>query len=348
MPSARTPRDASWTWPRPWGIPTRFSVRVWIHVTARPSRRATAATTTVSADASNLPPNPPPTRGATTRTRPGSRRRLAAMASRTWCTRWVEAHTVTPSAVGSARHPSGSMGALATRWLTKRPRTTRFAPARGSWSSPIRRSNTTLVPRSGKSSASEPASAASTPMTAGRGSMATTTSSAASTARARVSATTTATGSPTKRTRSVARGGRARPASRAAWAGTGARPSSSAPSTATTPGAPRAASASSDRISPCASVARTNTAWSVAGPRSATYRPRPRSSSSSSRRGTIRPMPSRPSRLPTATWLVNSARARARSGPGWPSRRLGRWRGSAPSAGGDGQRPRHRRRRPLR
>lgn len=79
-----------------------------------------------------------------------------------------------------------------------------------------------------------------------------------------VSATTTATGSPTKRTRPVA--SRVRVIS---WlnigisGGAGSKPKSSAVEIATTPGISDAALVSIDRISPCATIERTNAAWSA-------------------------------------------------------------------------------------
>ena len=270
LPSASSASAPCCTWPRPWGMPMRFSRRVCTHWTGRARRRAVAATTTASGVGSNLPPNPPPTCGARTRTSAGSSPRLSATASRTVWTRCVEAHSTTPSPSGSANAPSGSIGAAAIRWFTKRPLTTTSASPRTDCSSAVASSHTTEADTS------------STELVTGSGSTSTTTSSTASTAWAAVSATTTATGSPTKRTVSRASGGRVKRASSIGCPRNGASPRSSPVSTATTPLAARAADGSRRTMWPCATSARTKAAWSFSPGRSGRYRPAPRSSGPSS------------------------------------------------------------------
>ncbi len=164
---------------------------------------------------------------------------------------WVPTHSViVPSSWGSARALLVSMGTAARRWLWKPAETTTSASAkRSSARSPVL-STTTLLPTSGNSTGAPSAVAAATSATASSGSMSAQTRSAASAAARSDSATTMATISPTKRTRSLAIGGRA--VSRGQYGPCRIIPSSrsSAVKTATTPGAARASSVSIERMSP--------------------------------------------------------------------------------------------------
>ena len=69
-------------WARPCVIPTRFSLRVSTHRSARPVCLAAQATRIASRSIPTLAPNPPPTSGATTRMASGSRPKAPAMMKR--------------------------------------------------------------------------------------------------------------------------------------------------------------------------------------------------------------------------------------------------------------------------
>src|SRR5215218_10309671 len=119
--------------------------------------------------------------------------------------------------------------------------------------------------------------------------------SAASSPCAAVSDTMSATGSPTKRTRSVASHGRAISAEIHGRRGrAGARSTSAAVSTATTPGMPMASDTSIDSTTACAIGERTNVTTSApsspSSVRLAMYRARPWMRAGSSRRTTFVPI----------------------------------------------------------
>ena len=91
VPSRLQPSSTYWTWAREWGRATRSSLRVSVQVTGRPSRRATAVATEYSGARPALPPKPPPTWGAMTRTAPSSRpKSWVTIGAMRWGI-WVEA-----------------------------------------------------------------------------------------------------------------------------------------------------------------------------------------------------------------------------------------------------------------
>ena len=168
LPSEVRPSSAYCTWPRPC-IESIASLRVSVHFTARPSFTAASATAPWSGPLPALPPNAPPTCGATTRTWSFSRPRVSASRSRDRCGCWVEIQIVTtsPSPPGSTTIALPSIGAVAMRWLTIRTRTTWSAPSNGSERSlPCRRA-ATFVPISSNWRGASSASAASRSLTAG-------------------------------------------------------------------------------------------------------------------------------------------------------------------------------------
>src|SRR4051794_27681780 len=179
----------------------------------------------------------------------------------------------------------------------------------------------TLLPCSSYSSGAPSANASSASTTAGSSSISTKTAAAASAPCWRDSANTTATCSPTNRTRSRARGARAK----SSWILTnpwcGAMSRSSAVQTATTPGIAAASDVSIERMTPWATSERTNTACSrSSNGRSAVYLATPVSKRGSSVRSTRVP-----SRDPPAPGRV------AESVEGDMHRNLSRTRARAPS-----------------
>lgn len=209
-------------------------------------------------------PKPPPTSGAIARIRPFSRPSHSARSFRTSNGIWVETHTVSPPpSSGRASNVFVSMGTGARRWFTTRPRTTTSAPFSASSSQSEANASARFVPASGNRSGASFSSAASAPITGGRGSYSTPTTSTASTAWAWVSASTTATGSPTNRTTPLARTGRSNGPSTLLDGGWGSRSRSAAASTATTPGIAAATDASMPEIRACAIMERTNEARSA-------------------------------------------------------------------------------------
>ena len=146
-----------------------FSLRVSVHRNVRPVERASEATSTSSA-ARPLPPKPPPTSGAITRTCSGSIPSIPASPSRSWWGVWVDSHTVSrPCSSTIAAVDRGSTGHTARRWLTLWPYVTtsqsanRFSSASSGWC------RHTLVPTSSYSSISS-RTASVIPVTAGSGS----------------------------------------------------------------------------------------------------------------------------------------------------------------------------------
>ena len=156
-------------WARPWCIATRFSLRVSIQRIGRPSLRATVATMT-SSTARPLPPKPPPTSGAITRTFSASRPIAPARPSRSACGVWLDSHTVSRPSSHTAVVARGSSGATARRWLTSVPSVTTSQPSKSS-SSVIAGGlrEATFVPTSSNSSVSS-FSASRASVTAGSGS----------------------------------------------------------------------------------------------------------------------------------------------------------------------------------
>ena len=147
-----------------------LSERVSVHLTGRPSARASHATSTASGSII-FAPNPPPMSGLTTRTWPGSSPSSPAATILPMCGVCEVAQSVRrPSSPTTAAAERGSSGAAASRWLTTTPETTRSQPSNSPSSGssvPLRLA--TFDPTSGKSNTSS-RTASSTERTAGSGS----------------------------------------------------------------------------------------------------------------------------------------------------------------------------------
>ena len=263
VPSRVAPSSTSCTCARPCVMPSRFSRRVSVQRTARPTLCARPAIMSCSGYTPPLAPKPPPIHGARTRTCVASSPSTRATSACTPKTDCVDAHTVSdPSASGTATQPFASMVTGATRWCFTLTRTTTSASAKKSSSGSAATAPTRFVPCAGKRSGAPSAAAATGSATTGSGSTSTVTCSAASTACARVSASTTATASPTKRTRSVASNGRPSASSpvNARWWG---RSRSAAVQTECTPSPSAAAAVCTVPTRPWATWDRTNTACSA-------------------------------------------------------------------------------------
>ena len=117
-------------------------------------------------------PKAPPTAGTVTRTRSASRLSAPATAARSQNGACVGAHRVIPpvSASGAATATLGSIGAGATRWLTRCARSTTSHSSTFAGSPPQGCSAATLLPCSGKSMGASGASAASGSATTASGS----------------------------------------------------------------------------------------------------------------------------------------------------------------------------------
>src|SRR6185369_4633411 len=137
-------------WSRPCVIPTRFSLRVSTHRSARPVCLAAQATRIASRSIPTLAPKPPPTSGATTRMASGSRPKAPAMINRLIWAFWVLTHTVSLPPVHMAAAARPSMGTGATRWFTMSRETTTSQPSNAV--SPAGWATATFDPASGNSS----------------------------------------------------------------------------------------------------------------------------------------------------------------------------------------------------
>ncbi len=255
----------TWSWARPCSMPIRFSDRFSAQRTGRPTCRASQAIRAYSGSAPILAPKPPPTSGVIRWIRSGSILSQSPNCPLACWAPWLVHQTVTrPSSPQAAAAARLSSGTGATRWLTIDWVTTTSQPSKKSAGAGSPNEAMTLVPASGNSSTSSEAAAA-VPTTAGSGSTSTATISAASSPWYRSSVRTTAMGSPTNRTRSDASHGRviAR-LTNGKGGGIGTSSArSSAVTTATTPGASRAAEVSTDSNRPWATVDRTKVACSA-------------------------------------------------------------------------------------
>ena len=161
VPSRFSPISTYCTWPRPWPIATMFSERVSTHLTGRPSSIADLAATTPS-DEMCFAPNEPPTLGAITRRRSASMPSEPASTPRIMCGIWHARCTTrskSPSS-GTTAIALPSIGTTATRWFSKRPRTTTSAPSSAS-SRPVCMPMTMFEPIASNCSGASDASAAS-------------------------------------------------------------------------------------------------------------------------------------------------------------------------------------------
>ena len=124
VPSLVTDIVRSWIWSRPWWAVSRDSERVSVHFTGLPSFWATSRVTTSSGATAILPPKPPPTSGAMTRSLCSGRPRVSASIVLRMCGTWVEDHMTSCSPVGSTTVERGSMNTGTRRCWRKRRRTT--------------------------------------------------------------------------------------------------------------------------------------------------------------------------------------------------------------------------------
>ena len=115
VPSFSADRVSFCHWSRPWWPAIRDSERVSVYFTGLPSRRATTIVMNSSGVVWSLPPKPPPTSGAITRTFDSEIPRTAARKNRTMCGTCVAVHIVTCSPVGSTTVDRGSMKAGISR-----------------------------------------------------------------------------------------------------------------------------------------------------------------------------------------------------------------------------------------
>ncbi len=190
LPCRSAARVSRCHWSRPWWALISDSLRVSVYFTGLPTRRAIATVIHSSGVVWSLPPKPPPTSGAITRSLDSGMPVVAASAKRRMCGIWVADQTVSCSPVGSTTVERGSMKAGIRRcWRYSRSITipsVRASAIAASTSPPVPASPESkthsadlLVPRSGW--ASTPSSAASfRSRAAGSSSYSTSTSSAAS------------------------------------------------------------------------------------------------------------------------------------------------------------------------
>ena len=274
VPSFLAVSVTSAIWSRPWWLLDMCSERVSTYFTGRLSFLASARTSTSSPYSWSLAPKPPPTSGATTRILSSGISRMPASRKRAMCGICVDEYSATLSPRVSPTQPRGSIGAPEMRWLGTRCLTTTSASASAAAKSPPATAQwwVALVPNSSHTSGEPSSSAFSGSTTAGSGSRSAITRSAASMAWPLLSASTTAIASPTcltwlpdsgqfSGTLISTPGG-----SQAIGSGALIRSArSSLVNTATTPGMPRASSASIEVMLACASGERTTDMCSIPG-----------------------------------------------------------------------------------
>ena len=130
MPSLVAASVSVCHWSRPWWPETSDSERVSVYLHGLPSRRATARVANSSGVVCSLPPNPPPTSGAMTRTFDSGMPVVAAMRKRRMCGIWVAVQMTICSPVGSTTVDRGSMKAGTSRcWRYSRSMTMPFSRA---------------------------------------------------------------------------------------------------------------------------------------------------------------------------------------------------------------------------
>jgi len=162
---------------RAWAAAARFSRRVSIHFTARPARRARAATARSSGITCIFCPKPPPVSGTMTRTRASGTPKARATPVRKTCGTWLPVQSVSEPPSQRAITPRPSSGAAEPRAWVNVSRITTAAAAKAPSTSPwlLRRSKSTLEPCSGWSRGARGSRAVSTSGTAGSGSYSTST-----------------------------------------------------------------------------------------------------------------------------------------------------------------------------
>ena len=129
LPSLVTETVRSWIWSRPWWAVSSDSERVSVHFTGLPSFWATSRVTTSSGATAILPPKPPPTSGAMTRSLCSGRPRVSASIVLRMCGTCVADHMTSCSPVGSTTVERGSMKTGTRRCWRKRRVTTIWSSA---------------------------------------------------------------------------------------------------------------------------------------------------------------------------------------------------------------------------
>ncbi len=84
----------NWIWSRPWWALISDSLRVSVHLIGLPSLRASSRMSSSSGVTCSLPPKPPPTSGATTRSLCSGMPVVMASMRRRMCGTWVADHIV--------------------------------------------------------------------------------------------------------------------------------------------------------------------------------------------------------------------------------------------------------------
>ncbi len=123
VPSFFAATSMYWIWSRPWWAVIRDSERVSVHLTGLPSRRATSSARISSGQTCSLPPKPPPTSGAMTRSLCSGMPVVSAPMTRRMWGIWVADHSVKLSPCTPTTAERGSMNAGMRRCCTKRRET---------------------------------------------------------------------------------------------------------------------------------------------------------------------------------------------------------------------------------
>ena len=128
----------SWIWSRPWCADISDSERDSVYFTGLPSLRATSVVMISSGVTGILPPNPPPTSGAITRTLCSGMPSVSASIVRRMCGICVADHMVTPSPTGWTTVERGSMNAGMSRcWMNRRLTVTSASGSASSIGAPV-------------------------------------------------------------------------------------------------------------------------------------------------------------------------------------------------------------------
>ncbi len=125
VPSRRAVSVMSWMTSRPWWAESIDSDRVSVNFTGRPTFVDTANAIHSSGVTASLPPNPPPTSGATTRILCSGVPVVAASRNRATCGIWVAEYIVHSPPDGSTMTLRGSMeDGIRRCWMYRRLMTT--------------------------------------------------------------------------------------------------------------------------------------------------------------------------------------------------------------------------------
>ena len=136
VPSRFAAIEMSCSWSRPWWADRMLSERVSVYLTGLPTRFAAMNVSISSPVTCSLPPNPPPTSGAMTRTFCSGVPVSSAIRNRRMCGICVDDQIVTWSPDGSTMTLRGSMNAGISRCCLYRRLMTTSALANASAVSP--------------------------------------------------------------------------------------------------------------------------------------------------------------------------------------------------------------------